>query len=361
MSARLSPETSASTGACVVTPRITIDFTIAPSSHPTAAAASGAVRVESVSRWMSPGVRVQAARLEPGARRGEEFQPRSRHRPYPHPAMWTVRPEPAEAPDVHALIREYFAELTVRYFRRPTDEAEIDLTLEEFPARRARRLPRPARRRRRRRPPRRLPDRRAHPLLRLPRVPPRRRRPRPPRRRRGLGPRRRPPAPLPRHPHRPRRGPRLLRLLRLQPKFPHEPTPRPSTRTTGSKSPSTDSRSAQSKARPVRPITKGVEARYVIFDLDDTLVHSDAVRKAFATVADAYGIDGDHLTRDAGRPSRAGPRARSSTRSASTRARRSRPPRASSRSSTSSTSTRRRSRTRTPTRRCGSSPPRARS
>ena len=39
-----------------------------------------------------------------------------------------------------------------------------------------------------------------------------------------------------------------------------------------------------------------MEARYVIFDLDDTLVHSDAVREAFATVADAYGIDGDHLT-----------------------------------------------------------------
>jgi phosphoglycolate phosphatase-like HAD superfamily hydrolase len=34
-----------------------------------------------------------------------------------------------------------------------------------------------------------------------------------------------------------------------------------------------------------------VEARYVIFDLDDTLVHSDAVREAFGTVGDAYGID----------------------------------------------------------------------
>jgi phosphoglycolate phosphatase-like HAD superfamily hydrolase len=39
-----------------------------------------------------------------------------------------------------------------------------------------------------------------------------------------------------------------------------------------------------------------VEARYVIFDLDDTLVHSDAVREAFATVADAYGIDRRTLT-----------------------------------------------------------------
>jgi GNAT superfamily N-acetyltransferase len=48
--------------------------------------------------------------------------------------MWTVRPEPADAPDVHALIREYFAELTVRYFHRETDDAELDLTLAEYPA-----------------------------------------------------------------------------------------------------------------------------------------------------------------------------------------------------------------------------------
>jgi phosphoglycolate phosphatase len=35
-----------------------------------------------------------------------------------------------------------------------------------------------------------------------------------------------------------------------------------------------------------RSINEGVEARYVIFDLDDTLVHSDAVRAAFGRVAD---------------------------------------------------------------------------
>jgi phosphoglycolate phosphatase-like HAD superfamily hydrolase len=40
-----------------------------------------------------------------------------------------------------------------------------------------------------------------------------------------------------------------------------------------------------------------VEARYVIFDLDDTLVHSDAVREAFAVVAHAYEIDGAKLSR----------------------------------------------------------------
>ena len=39
-----------------------------------------------------------------------------------------------------------------------------------------------------------------------------------------------------------------------------------------------------------------MEAPYVIFDLDDTLVHSDAVRAAFALVADAYGIARDVLT-----------------------------------------------------------------
>ena len=48
--------------------------------------------------------------------------------------MWTVSHEPADHPEVNALVRDYFAELTVRYFRRPTNEAEIDLSLEEFPA-----------------------------------------------------------------------------------------------------------------------------------------------------------------------------------------------------------------------------------
>ena len=48
--------------------------------------------------------------------------------------MWSVRPESPDSADAIALSREYFAELTVRYFRRATDEAEIDLTLEEYPA-----------------------------------------------------------------------------------------------------------------------------------------------------------------------------------------------------------------------------------
>jgi phosphoglycolate phosphatase-like HAD superfamily hydrolase len=57
-----------------------------------------------------------------------------------------------------------------------------------------------------------------------------------------------------------------------------------------------------------RSITRGVEPRYVIFDLDDTLVHSDAVRKAFAAIAAEAGIERNVLMRtlDAlpGRPAR---------------------------------------------------------
>jgi N-acetylglutamate synthase-like GNAT family acetyltransferase len=48
--------------------------------------------------------------------------------------MWTVRAEAVDSPDAVALLREYFGELTVRYFRRETTEAEVDLTLEEFPS-----------------------------------------------------------------------------------------------------------------------------------------------------------------------------------------------------------------------------------
>jgi phosphoglycolate phosphatase-like HAD superfamily hydrolase len=51
-----------------------------------------------------------------------------------------------------------------------------------------------------------------------------------------------------------------------------------------------------------------VEARYVIFDLDDTLVRSDAVRKAFALVGAEHGIARARLTRTLdglpGRPAR---------------------------------------------------------
>jgi GNAT superfamily N-acetyltransferase len=48
--------------------------------------------------------------------------------------MWTVRAEPVDSPDAVSLLRDYFAELTVRYFHRETTEQEIDETLDEFPS-----------------------------------------------------------------------------------------------------------------------------------------------------------------------------------------------------------------------------------
>ena len=48
--------------------------------------------------------------------------------------MWTVCAEPVDSPDAVALLRDYFAELTVRYFHRETTEQEIDETLDEFPS-----------------------------------------------------------------------------------------------------------------------------------------------------------------------------------------------------------------------------------
>jgi GNAT superfamily N-acetyltransferase len=48
--------------------------------------------------------------------------------------MWTVSAEPVDSPNAVALLREYFAELTVRYFHRETTEQEIDQTLDEFPS-----------------------------------------------------------------------------------------------------------------------------------------------------------------------------------------------------------------------------------
>jgi GNAT superfamily N-acetyltransferase len=47
-------------------------------------------------------------------------------------AVWTVRDEPADCPEAVALLHDYFAELTARYFRRPATEAEIEETLAEF-------------------------------------------------------------------------------------------------------------------------------------------------------------------------------------------------------------------------------------
>jgi GNAT superfamily N-acetyltransferase len=48
--------------------------------------------------------------------------------------MWSVCAESVDSPDAVALLRDYFAELTVRYFHRETTAAEIDETLDEFPS-----------------------------------------------------------------------------------------------------------------------------------------------------------------------------------------------------------------------------------
>jgi GNAT superfamily N-acetyltransferase len=48
--------------------------------------------------------------------------------------MWTVQEEPAGGPAAAALLREYFRELTERYFRRAASDQEIDETLAEYPS-----------------------------------------------------------------------------------------------------------------------------------------------------------------------------------------------------------------------------------
>ena len=48
--------------------------------------------------------------------------------------MWTVREEPPDSPEAEALLRDYFAELTVRYFGRATTDEEIDETVAEYPS-----------------------------------------------------------------------------------------------------------------------------------------------------------------------------------------------------------------------------------
>jgi GNAT superfamily N-acetyltransferase len=47
--------------------------------------------------------------------------------------MWSVRAEAPGDPEAAALLRDYFTELTERYFHRSASEAEIDETLEEWP------------------------------------------------------------------------------------------------------------------------------------------------------------------------------------------------------------------------------------
>jgi GNAT superfamily N-acetyltransferase len=48
--------------------------------------------------------------------------------------VWSVREELSDSPEAVALLRDYFAELTERYFHRPTTEEEIDATLAAWPS-----------------------------------------------------------------------------------------------------------------------------------------------------------------------------------------------------------------------------------
>jgi ribosomal protein S18 acetylase RimI-like enzyme len=50
------------------------------------------------------------------------------------PHVWTVREEPPDSAEAVALLREYFAELIVRWSGRATTEEEIDETVAEYPS-----------------------------------------------------------------------------------------------------------------------------------------------------------------------------------------------------------------------------------
>ena len=122
------------------------------------------------------------------------------------PLTWTTYAEPVDRPDGIALLRDYFAELTVRYFRREMTKQEID---ETSPGSRA-----PAPRSSSSCAPTAYPPaasaytrRASSPASSRPAVSTSRRRPRPAHRRRVMGPPPQPHPPLPRHPHRPGRGP----------------------------------------------------------------------------------------------------------------------------------------------------------
>jgi len=81
-----------------------------------------------ISRAMPPGPGVSAARHL------MRLSASATAPTYADPMMWSVSAEPVDSPDAVALLRDYFAELTVRYFHRETSEQEIDETVDEFPS-----------------------------------------------------------------------------------------------------------------------------------------------------------------------------------------------------------------------------------
>jgi GNAT superfamily N-acetyltransferase len=50
------------------------------------------------------------------------------------PIIWNVCAGSVDSPEAVALLRDYFAELTVRYFQRETTGEEIDEALDRFPS-----------------------------------------------------------------------------------------------------------------------------------------------------------------------------------------------------------------------------------
>ncbi|MEU4678758.1 GNAT family N-acetyltransferase [Micromonospora sp. NPDC023737] len=49
-------------------------------------------------------------------------------------AFWTVRPLHPDEPDAAALLREYFAEIVERYYRRPLRPGEVEAAMDESPS-----------------------------------------------------------------------------------------------------------------------------------------------------------------------------------------------------------------------------------
>jgi GNAT superfamily N-acetyltransferase len=47
---------------------------------------------------------------------------------------WTVAPHPVSAPESDALLRRYYTELIIRYYDRPTDDAEVTAVMAEMPS-----------------------------------------------------------------------------------------------------------------------------------------------------------------------------------------------------------------------------------
>jgi GNAT superfamily N-acetyltransferase len=52
----------------------------------------------------------------------------------PRPPAWTAGPHPVSHPESAALLRRYYTELIIRYYGRPTDDAEVDAVLAEEPS-----------------------------------------------------------------------------------------------------------------------------------------------------------------------------------------------------------------------------------